>query len=347
MVLLAIRPGALNAFVLKPRDGESLHSLKARILKKLSLPAGRAETEALEVKYEWVGVRYTLDDDDDHETFLLRTGMPTAPEEVSLFLTGDAIPQPTRSPLPGHRPLTSSADGDAQSAYSGYAPSISSAISSRSYSGSPHTVPSKDTSIHLIASSAEGADPDGSGDNETLNGAASLNGTAKTRSVKSFAIKSGLGDKDKNGKPIPQHKRDFEAFHNSRGVRTFIGSIGPVENVRMMMKTGHRNCYMSREFAQQHGFIPKDAAPGFYGFSGITNLGSWPVKVGTKVIQQQVMLIENSYFPIVLGRSFMEKRGVKTDPLDQTSVIFMDTGEEIPTDVVVVKDSNGDVVVVP
>lgn len=92
------------------------------------------------------------------------------------------------------------------------------------------------------------------------------------------------------------------------GVRTFIGSIGPVNDVRMMvsrtklldagyggrqpsrdgterasppsqMKSGHRACYMSRAFAQQHGFIPKDAAPGFYGFSGITNLGTWPIKV--------------------------------------------------------------------
>jgi len=87
---------------------------------------------------------------------------------------------------------------------------------------------------------------------------------------------------------------------------------------------------MSRAFAQQHGFIPKDAAPGFYGFSGITNLGTWPIKVsphlarprlrtrtpwralkvvrlavyqvGRKTVEQQVMLVENSYFPIILGR---------------------------------------------
>lgn len=52
---------------------------------------------------------------------------------------------------------------------------------------------------------------------------------------------------------------------------------------RSQMKSGHRACYMSRAFAQQHGFIPKDAAPGFYGFSGITNLGTWPIKVSTTV----------------------------------------------------------------
>lgn len=45
------------------------------------------------------------------------------------------------------------------------------------------------------------------------------------------------------------------------------------------MKSGHRACYMSRAFAQQNNFIPKDAAPGFYGFSGITNLGTWPITV--------------------------------------------------------------------
>lgn len=37
------------------------------------------------------------------------------------------------------------------------------------------------------------------------------------------------------------------------------------------------------------------------------------------------MLVENAFFPVILGRSFMEKRGVKTDPLDQTSVTFMDS----------------------
>lgn len=42
--------------------------------------------------------------------------------------------------------------------------------------------------------------------------------------------------------------------------------------------------------------------------------------------------------------SFMERRGVRTDPLDQTSVVFMDTGEVVPTDLVIVKDAHGEVV---
>ena len=125
------------------------------------------------------------------------------------------------------------------------------------------------------------------------------------------------------------------------------------------MKSGHRQCYMSRAFAQQHNFIPKDAAPGFYGFSGITNLGSWPIKVGGKTVEQQVMLVEQAYFPVVLGRSFMEKRQVKFDPLDETSVFLGDTQESIPIDVctagwmisrtqvVVVKTADGGVVPIP
>lgn len=40
----------------------------------------------------------------------------------------------------------------------------------------------------------------------------------------------------------------------------------------------------------------------------------------------------------------MERRGVRTDPLDQTSVVFMDTGEIVPTDMVVVKDSAGEAI---
>lgn len=40
----------------------------------------------------------------------------------------------------------------------------------------------------------------------------------------------------------------------------------------------------------------------------------------------------------------MERRGVRTDPLDQTSVVFMDTGEVVPTDLVVVKDAAGEVI---
>lgn len=68
---------------------------------------------------------------------------------------------------------------------------------------------------------------------------------------------------------MPAHKRAFEKFHSENGVRTVIGTIGPVPNVRMLLKTGHRHVYVSRKFAVRHGFVPRDAAPGQYGYGGL------------------------------------------------------------------------------
>ena len=39
--------------------------------------------------------------------------------------------------------------------------------------------------------------------------------------------------------------------------------------VRMLLKNGYRHVYMSRKFALKHGFIPVDAAPGHYGYTGL------------------------------------------------------------------------------
>lgn len=145
----------------------------------------------------------------------------------------------------------------------------------------------------------------------------------------------------------PKHKMAFEEFHSSRGVRLLRGSLGPVNNVPMMLKGGYRHVYVSRGFALDHGFIPADTQPGTYGYNGITNLGKWPVQVGSKAVPLTVMLAEDSYFPVILGRSFMEKRGVRTDPIDMTSVIFMDNGERADVEVVVVRDELGQPVAIP
>ena len=145
----------------------------------------------------------------------------------------------------------------------------------------------------------------------------------------------------------PSHKIAFEEFHSQRGVRLLKGSLGPVSNVPMMLKNGYRHVYVSRSFALDHGFIPRDTTPGTYGYNGITNLGKWPVQVGSKAVPCTVMLAEDSYFPVILGRSFMEKRGVRTDPLDMTSVIFMDNGERADVEVVVVRDEHGNPVPIP
>ncbi|KAK4053482.1 hypothetical protein OIV83_001649 [Microbotryomycetes sp. JL201] len=259
----------------------------------------------ISVQYLWCDVYYSLEDDEDWEVFLDRHASSA---EVPLLLSSPHIPTSNPS-IASVSSLPSSGGGRSQQAQHDTA----SVYSSQSYGrGRDHDI-RQGTSMHLLSSSTS----------SRQNGAPSIS------SARSQDTQDTLGAKSKRTKSlapsVPDYKIKFEEFHNQ-------------------MKAGHRACYMSRAFAQQHNFIPKDAAPGFYGFSGITNLGTWPIKVGKKTVEQQVMLVENSYFPIVLGRSFMERRGVRTDPLDPTSVVFMDTGEVVPTDLVIVKDANGEVV---
>ncbi|KAG6378053.1 hypothetical protein JVT61DRAFT_13735 [Boletus reticuloceps] len=189
---------------------------------------------------------------------------------------------------------------------------------------------------------------------------------------------------------VGQHRKEFEKFHSENGVRTVMGTIGPVDNgishspallarltrihisliVRMLIKSGHRHVYMSRKFALKHGFIPADAAPGHYGYSGLVNLGKWPITlmpatsrspgphVGVstsgnsqsppkpKSVSVPVYLSEEPHFDVVLGRSFFERRQIRTSSIDPTEVVCMDTGEKIECELVVLKDGRGDIVIV-
>jgi len=144
----------------------------------------------------------------------------------------------------------------------------------------------------------------------------------------------------------PDLRKAFERFHSENGVRTIMGTIGPVDNVRMLLRGGYRHVYISRKFALKHGFIPTDAAPGHYGYGGLVNIGTWPVTVGKTKTTHTVYLSEESHFDVVLGRSFMEKRQVKTDPVDPTDVRCMDTGEKIDCELVILKDGKGHIVTV-
>lgn len=42
----------------------------------------------------------------------------------------------------------------------------------------------------------------------------------------------------------------------------------------------------------------------------------------------------------------MEARGVKTDQTDPSNIVFLDTGEKIDCEVVVIRDGNGEIVTV-
>jgi len=41
----------------------------------------------------------------------------------------------------------------------------------------------------------------------------------------------------------------------------------------MLLKSGYRHVYISRNFAKHHGFIPDDATPGMYGYTGLISIG--------------------------------------------------------------------------
>ncbi|KAF8163581.1 hypothetical protein B0H34DRAFT_672541 [Crassisporium funariophilum] len=232
---------------------------------------------------------------------------------------------------------------------------------------------------------------------------------ASTRRSKNGTEHESVEDK------VPKFKKEFDRFHSENGVRTVMGSIGPVKNVRMLLKSGYRHVYISRKFAIKHGFIPLDAAPGNYGYGGLVNIGTWPitltpsssqpnfvghhrpdafpppsptpshtpysspripvpspspppplalaatnsndksktnrnVKKGQqnkpKSVSVQVYLSEEPHFDVVLGRSFFEKRQIKTTAVDPTDVVCLDTGEKIECELVILKDGKGEIVTV-
>jgi hypothetical protein len=132
--------------------------------------------------------------------------------------------------------------------------------------------------------------------------------------------------------------------------------------VRMLLKSGYRHVYISRKFALRHGFIPADAAPGHYGYGGLVNIGAWPItltpsppaRVNATVSQipkpkstlVQVYLSEEPHFDVVLGRSFFERRQIRTSAIDPTDVVCLDTGEKVACELVILKDGRGQIVTV-
>ncbi|KAJ7709682.1 hypothetical protein B0H17DRAFT_233043 [Mycena rosella] len=189
---------------------------------------------------------------------------------------------------------------------------------------------------------------------------------AKSRRTKASARAAAAAADD----GVPTFRKEFEQFHGANGVRTVMGSIGPVPNVRMLLKAGYRHVYISRQFAQQHGFIPADAAPGHYGYGGLVNIGTWPITLtpsagfsahpnappppagGTtrqgkpKPTMVSVYLSEEPHFSVVLGRSFFEKRQIQTSSVDPTDVVCLDTGEKLECELVILKDGRGEIVTV-
>lgn len=88
-----------------------------------------------------------------------------------------------------------------------------------------------------------------------------------------------------------------------------------------------------------------------------SSIGTWPIRLhiltpegehaeSTVSTTHTVYLSEENHFDVVLGRSFMEKRMIKIDPLDPTDVRCLDSKEKVDCEVVVLKDGRGQIVTV-
>lgn len=97
--------------------------------------------------------------------------------------------------------------------------------------------PGKAHSVHLIASS----DRDGSNASRPRSIGGSDNASMKTGTTakKNGYAKSITGTIQTD---FSLHSQAFTEFQESKGVRTFVGSIGPIENVRMMASLFFLSC---------------------------------------------------------------------------------------------------------
>lgn len=348
MPILNVHAGALPSFSLRMKQTDTLETLRQRSAAKIRLDL--RDGIPLVVKYGHQGQTFTLEDEDDWDIFVERFGDS---KEADLYLESPEIPSKQQ-----HH------DGDSEEAptsppqASANVPVVNdSTLVARTPSrgkGGPVSIhrvmPNHVTSLNEFT---EAGGVSGGGRDSILYPPAreppphigyskivvpdfpevTSGGGNDGTSVKSGRTGKYKGGQTDAASTTPSHKIAFQEFHAQLGVRLLKGSLGPVDDVPMMLKSGYRHVYVSRSFALNHGFIPKDTTPGTYGFNGITNLGKWPVKVGSRSVACTVMLAEDSYFPVVLGRSFFEKRKIRTDPVDMTNVIFMDTGEHVDVEV--------------
>ncbi|WFC98239.1 hypothetical protein MYAM1_000964 [Malassezia yamatoensis] len=331
---------------------DSLANVQDRVAHKLKLN----DDEPLTLKYLHEKELYELEDDDDFDIFVERFGDAA---EADIWIESSALPQASSQPSQQSQQSNATYMAGQIASNGPNVPVLDESTlvtrtSARGKGGaiSIHRVPTSTVPSADDYASAGGVG--GGGRDSILYPppqeatmpsylkpiSAKLPSNQETASVKSKKTVQTQSSK-------LTHSVAFEEFHSQRGVRLLRGSLGPVNNVPMMLKSGYRHVYVSRSFALDHGFIPADTTPGTYGYNGITNLGKWPVQVGSKAVPCTVMLAEDSYFPVILGRSFMEKRGVRTDPIDMTSVIFMDNGERADVEVVVVRDEMGHPVPIP
>lgn len=85
--------------------------------------------------------------------------------------------------------------------------------------------------------------------------------------------------------------------------------------------------------------MPPKPRPSGNGKHSEEDSGQKPTMVG-------VYLSEEPHFDVVLGRSFFEKRQIRTSTTDPTDVVCLDTGEKVECELVILKDGRGEIVTV-
>ncbi|RXK40729.1 hypothetical protein M231_01981 [Tremella mesenterica] len=331
-----------KTFALVHKDGEGQVGLVNRICKKAGL--GFEETTAVKegkdgagLIYEYEGERWSLDDDDDLDILFTRFP-PSSTPSVTLQLT----PPPSNlrahfaPPPPAYSTPSSLVKSKAQSqtkkstqkSSPSHIPASSLPKSSDPVEKTIATIPN---GTGALQSNGTGAKPNGviahkpklpTGGRtagravsvtlptreETLPAAASVPRAKSVMSTRSR--KSRWGDDDAEPLGVTK-KREWEEFHANNGVRTVVGRVANIDGVRMLLKSGYRHVYVSRSFAIRAGLVDRKYGTGFGGYSGLRMLGQVPITVGGKTASHVAMISEEQHFEVILGRSWMERMGVK------------------------------------
>lgn len=205
------------------------------------------------------------------------------------------------------------------------------------------TRPAKGEKVELVGRTL-GTDKDAHGHTHqmlapALTGEGGKNGRAPSV-MSAVSRKSRYGDN--SAEPLWEtKKRAWLEFHNGTGVRTVMGKVGKIDNVRMLLKPGYKGVYVSRSFAIKAQLVDRKYSMGSSGYTGLQNLGQVAITVAGRTAHHSAMMSEEAHFDVVLGRQWVERMNVKIDPNDQTILTYMDTGDAIPCDIVVLKDEQG------
>ncbi|CAD6568933.1 MAG: hypothetical protein TREMPRED_004882 [Tremellales sp. Tagirdzhanova-0007] len=381
-----------KTFALPYKEGEGHGKLIDRICTKLSLQkddltAVKEGKDGAGLVYEFEGGRWALDDDDDLQILHSRLPPDSTPSAtIHLNLPHAHAHFASATGPPAYTSASSAIKTKAKRPKSAVSKKVANGDGNGTQAASDRIAGSKGQElgavggpVNKIADSA----PAGAGTSAPVGNISDA--PVPVEKIKAMSMLSGRSRRSKWGEddrePLGDvHKRLWLEFQSHQGVRTVMGRIGNVSNVRMLMKPGYRYVYVSRNFAIKNKLVPANYAMGASGYTGLKTLGAIPITVGSRTQSHPALINEEQHFDVVLGRSWLEKMGIKpavyslrglsatgngsgtavlsndaspakappfrTDPLDQTVLTYMDTGEAIPCDLVVLKDAEGNVVTI-